>query len=356
MADQLSSFIEKLKTNSELRLMDEAATKQAILLPILQFLGWQVFNVAEVYPEYPVKGTSVDYCLRIREENRVFIEVKRVREALDNHEEQLVGYAFKEGVKLAVLTNGIEWRLYLPLESGSWDRRNFFTISLQEQRTSDICEKLGQFLSRENVEDDSAVKSAQEILKSRKRTDSIRKALPEAWRRILTEPDELLVDIIAERTEAVCGYRPEGEDVILFIANLSKPQSTVTETAAVTTRPVVRRSSPDSHQGLYIGKKIHAFIFEGKRYSVDYWISMLIQLCSILAAKHPEEFAKVLTLRGQKLKYFSRQPEDLVYAKSIPGTDIYAEAKLNSDSIVRNAKDVLGLLGYSESSLKIETS
>lgn len=356
MGDALSSFVEKLKTNSELGMMDEAATKQAILLPVLQFLGWQVFDIAEVYPEYPVKGTSVDYCLRIREENRVFIEAKRVREALDNHEEQLVGYAFKEGVKLAVLTNGVEWRLYLPLEAGSWDRRNFFTINLLEQKTSNICEKLDQFLSKRNVEDESAVTYAQEILKSRKRTDTIRKALPEAWRRILAEPDELLVDIIAERTEAVCGYRPEGDDVALFISNLAKPESTNVEKAPLPIKREVRRRTSESHQGLYIGKKINAFILEGKRYPIDNWISMLIQLCAIMAAKHPEEFPQVLTLRGSKLRYFSKEPEDLVYPKDIPGTDVYAEAKLNSDSIVRNARDVLRLMGYSDTSLEIETA
>jgi hypothetical protein len=70
MGDALSSFVEKLKTNSELGMMDEAATKQAILLPVLQFLGWQVFDIAEVYPEYPVKGTSVASILKCRIEAR----------------------------------------------------------------------------------------------------------------------------------------------------------------------------------------------------------------------------------------------------------------------------------------------
>jgi predicted type IV restriction endonuclease len=354
VSDKVSDFIAKLKSKSDLDLMDEAATKQAILLPLLQLLGWDVFDVDEVFPEFSIKGKNVDYCLRIMDENKVFIEAKRVRESLDNHEEQLVGYAFREGVRLAILTNGLEWRFYLPLEAGSWERRNFYTINMLEQATARICEKLLLFLAKANVENESAVVSAQALLSSRKRMEAIRKALPEAWRRIIAEPDDLLAEIIADKTEAVCGYRPEPTDVKPFIDSLS--QLTVDDSRNTTKRsPIVEATIKASRaSGQYTGKRIVAFSFDGTRYPAKYWISMLTTLCEILALRNPTEFERVTALRGDKMRYFSKNPQDLVNPKKIEGTSIYAEAKLNADSIVRNAHDVLKLLGYKENDITLE--
>ena len=40
--------------------------------------------------------------------------MKRVGSDLDEHQEQLLRYAFDEGVQLAALTTGLVWWLYLP--------------------------------------------------------------------------------------------------------------------------------------------------------------------------------------------------------------------------------------------------
>jgi len=51
----------------------------------------------------------------LRNENKIFLEVKRAGEDLNNekHEDQLLEYSFRQGVELAVLTNGMTWWLYL---------------------------------------------------------------------------------------------------------------------------------------------------------------------------------------------------------------------------------------------------
>ena len=73
-------------------------------------MGWDIFNVDEVIPEYPVGDTKIDYALKTgRYNDKAFIEVKRIREDLERHQEQLLGYCFKEGVNFAILTNGIIW-------------------------------------------------------------------------------------------------------------------------------------------------------------------------------------------------------------------------------------------------------
>jgi hypothetical protein len=58
---QLSDRIEKLKDN----LQTEEATKNALIMPFLQALGYDVFNPLEVVPEYTCdigtkKGEKID--------------------------------------------------------------------------------------------------------------------------------------------------------------------------------------------------------------------------------------------------------------------------------------------------------
>ncbi|MDP2953498.1 MAG: restriction endonuclease subunit R, partial [Chloroflexota bacterium] len=115
MQDQLIAFVESLKVNARIASFDEAATKQAVVLKTLSLLGWDTFNIDEVWPEYSVGGGNVDYSLRVGKDNKVFIEVKNTGKQLEDHQEQLLRYSFQAGVRLAVLTNGLSWWLYLPL-------------------------------------------------------------------------------------------------------------------------------------------------------------------------------------------------------------------------------------------------
>src|SRR3990167_8709609 len=63
--------------------------------------------------------------LKISGKDRVFIEAKKAGEELDGHEQQLLDYSFKKGIKIAVLTNGFEWWFYLPLSEVSWNKESF---------------------------------------------------------------------------------------------------------------------------------------------------------------------------------------------------------------------------------------
>ena len=109
----MRALIERIKQNiPEYRAYDEAATRNSIILPILNKLGWDIFSRDSVYPEYPVGSKRVDYSLRILEQNRFFIETKRCNVDLACHQEQLLGYAFHFGVELACLTNGITWQFF----------------------------------------------------------------------------------------------------------------------------------------------------------------------------------------------------------------------------------------------------
>lgn len=97
---------------------NEAAVSQGAVLPILQACGWNTHDIDEVYPEYGTQDNQrVDYALLRGGRPLIFIEVKHRLDNdrnLDKGIEQVLNYAYKEGVPVAVLTDGEAWLFYWP--------------------------------------------------------------------------------------------------------------------------------------------------------------------------------------------------------------------------------------------------
>ena len=353
---KLLNLINDFKQDRRLLTFDEAATKQAVILRVLKSLGWDPFNIDEVYPEYSVGGRRVDYALRHNGRNKVFIEVKKVNEDLEKHQEQLLNYSFQEGVKLAILTNGISWWFYLPLHEGSWEQRKYYTIEIYDQETKDIVQKFEEFLSKENVISDRAIENAEKIYKSRQKRVLIEATLPKAWEKIITEPDELLVELLADTTEKLCGYKPDNEVVAQFLMKVSQVPVQSQQRKQKVSTPVQSPSSQYSRSPSksYTGKSIVAFTFKGTRYPVRSWKEMLIKISSLMLSAHRKQFNNVLSLVGRKRQYFSRNPNELRSPEKINNTDIYVETNLNANGIVKLTRNVLALFGYQDDDLIVE--
>ncbi|MBN2803017.1 MAG: type I restriction enzyme HsdR N-terminal domain-containing protein [Deltaproteobacteria bacterium] len=99
----------------------EEATKQAMILPMLEALGYDIWNPTEVYPEYEAdvaikkagQKEKVDYAIVLGGKPRIFIEVKALGEPLDGHHGQLKRYFMSTtSVSLGILTNGLEYRFF----------------------------------------------------------------------------------------------------------------------------------------------------------------------------------------------------------------------------------------------------
>ena len=216
----LENILKKLSVDKTFLLKGEADVRQGIVLPILACLGWDRDNVEEVVPEFTSGGGKVDYCLFCNNKESVLIEVKRAGEELRKHQQQLLEYAFKLGVNLAVLTNGFEWWLYLPLEEGRWEERRFMDINIREQSFEIILDQFKTFLNKKNVEDGSAVKKARELRNKNKIQILIDATIPEAWNALLEEQDEILLDLLAEKVREICSYRPDGKQIKDFVSSL----------------------------------------------------------------------------------------------------------------------------------------
>lgn len=357
MEEKLLELIKKIQSEKRLVSFDEAATKQAVILRILSFLGWDTFNIDEVHPEYSVGGKKVDYALRHNNYNKVFIEVKKVGEDLERHQEQLLNYSFQEGIKLAILTNGITWWFYLPLHEGSWEQRKFYTVEIYDQDSEEITQKFTDFLSKENVLSGKAIENAENIYKGKQKQNLIKETLPKAWNKIIECPDEALIELIAETTEKICGYKPEDTTVEKFIvSNIQKieypsPQKPSVIKAAQPTTGITKRIEIEES---YAYKSISSFVFKGTRYEIRSWKDMLIKICNIMFSTHRDKFDQVLNLVGRKRPYFTKNLNELRQPERINGTDIYVETNLSANSIVKLSMDILSLFRYTKDDISIE--
>lgn len=70
-----------------------------------------------------------------------------------------------------------------------------------DQESKDIAEKFEAFLSKDGVVSGKAVEYAKRIYKSKERQQLIEGTLPRAREKIITEPDELLVELLADTVE-----------------------------------------------------------------------------------------------------------------------------------------------------------
>lgn len=210
--------IEQIRNTISTGVLDESATKQGVVLKLLSLVGWDTFDVSQVVPEFTVGTRRVDYALRPGSPNSVFIEVKRLGENLERHQQQQLEYCFQEGVKLAVLTNGRTWWLYLPLQAGNWEQRRFLTIDLEAQKPSDVERSFLEYLSPVRVDSGQAVRDAEDLVESQRRAKIIGKAIAAAWTQIMETPDDLLVGMITRTTERICGLKPEPELIEQFLA------------------------------------------------------------------------------------------------------------------------------------------
>jgi hypothetical protein len=123
----------------------EETTKQALILPVLDILGFSPYDPTKVKAEFgsDVPGVKanerVDYALFCGGVPVMFVEAKGYRENLTNHAPQLARYfnATPE-VTIAAITNGREWRFFTDLvDKNVMDKEPFLDVDLLNLQRND---------------------------------------------------------------------------------------------------------------------------------------------------------------------------------------------------------------------------
>ena len=195
----LKSDIQELaRTVPEFReiLTSEQATKQALVVPFIKALGYNVYDPREVVPEYDADygvkhGEKVDYAIMKDGVPVILIECKRLKDKLngDTVKSQLFRYFVATSeVRLGVLTNGVKYQFFSDLDNQNvMDVTPFLEIDLENLTDGDV-EHLGRFAKGFDVK--TTVQEAARI----RQIDLIRALMS----RQMLEPEPKFLDWVRE--------------------------------------------------------------------------------------------------------------------------------------------------------------
>lgn len=167
-------FVEKLQALSTKTeklcslLQTEEATKNALVMPFINLLGYDIFDPTEVIPEFIAdvgikKGEKVDYAIKKNDKIIMLFECKHCGGDLNvKHASQLFRYFSVTDARIAVLTNGITYRFFTDLEaSNKMDEKPFFEFDITELNEVAITEL--KKLSKESFNIDEIIATAGEL-------------------------------------------------------------------------------------------------------------------------------------------------------------------------------------------------
>lgn len=222
MQDLLDRVRERLADGAYI---NEAAVSHGILVPLLQRLGWDCSDPDQVIPEYSSGRGRVDFALcTTGRRPAVFIEVKGVGRSVDG-DRQLFEYAFHEGVPICLLTDGRDWSFYLPSGQGSYDERRLYRLQLDDRSSAEAEQVFARYLARHRVTSGEAIDDAARDYRDAAAKRDAARALPRAWNELIFEGEELLIELVGDKAEALCGFRPPDKAVAEFLASLAQPSS-----------------------------------------------------------------------------------------------------------------------------------
>jgi hypothetical protein len=200
LIDQLKSLATRIQNTKSL-IQTEEATKNAMVMPFIQILGYNVFDPTEVTPELVAdigtkKGEKVDYAILRDSQPIMLFECKKCGAELHiNHAGQLFRYFHVTASRFGVLTNGLRYKFFTDLEQpNKMDDTPFFEFDILDFKERDV-EELKKF-AKSAFDVDTILTTASDL----KYTRLIQERLAE-W--VANPPDEfvriLSADLLGSR-------------------------------------------------------------------------------------------------------------------------------------------------------------
>ena len=290
------------------RYVNEATVSQGIVQRLLNALGWPVYDTEIVAPEYSLGTRRADYALcHPPREPVILIEVKQVGQS-KGADRQLFEYAFHKGVPMAILTDGQEWNFFLPTEQGDYSERQLYKLDILERNTQEAEASFKRYLEYDAVRSGQAIEAARKDYRNAARKRQAQRTLPDAWSKLIESEDELLIELLSDKVEGLCGVKPTPDAVAAFLRGQTPANS---EPAAASAPNKPRRTAqPAPTTG---APKSAGYELYGQRQRARSARDVLIQVFGAFADRDPtflERFA-ALPKHGRKRRYLARAKEEL---------------------------------------------
>ena len=290
------------------RYVNEATVSQGIVQRLLNALGWPVYDTEVVAPEYSLGTRRADYALcHPPREPVMLIEVKQVGQS-KGADRQLFEYAFHKGVPMAILTDGQEWNFFLPTEQGDYSERQLYKLDILERDPQEAESSLKRYLEYESVRSGQAIEAARKDYRNAARKRQAQRTLPDAWAKLIESEDELLIELLSDKVEDLCGVKPEPDAVAAFL----RKQSPADEEPVSTPAPKKPRRAAQPAPTTDAPKSTRYELY-GQRHRARNARDVMVQVFREFAERDSsflERFA-ALPKHGRKRRYLARTREEL---------------------------------------------
>ncbi|MYB49997.1 MAG: hypothetical protein F4X72_12155 [Dehalococcoidia bacterium] len=344
-----TTLVNIISQKSDFESRDEKAVEMAVVLPLLRQVGWNTENVSEIYPQRETSdGGKVDFDLQIAGESRILIEVKRWKHNLDEEdEEQLTKYCQSTKPtrpKLAVLTSGRVWRLYLAPTANKGNNselKRFEEVDVIADELSEIESYFRQFLARDSMVDfRPTMRAAKDLYRKVQDFQEQKRLLTKAWNE-LTNDRDTLTELVLSFAE-IKNIQTNPDNVLRFLDSLqvSLVNEVPTKAKSRTKMPAsfVLPTSPASK-----GNKPQQL----KNRSG--WYNLLSGICELMQSRHPDSFHQNTLSMTDRFA----ENQNSKFSKPVGDVGIYAKKQLRSGEIKDTCDMVVTKFGYPEDSLTI---
>ena len=328
---------------------EEKAVEMFVVLPLLKQVGWNTENVSEIYPQRGVSDVGrVDFDLRIDGESRMLIEVKRWRHDLDDEDEgQLEAYCQStrpKRPKLAVLTSGRVWRLYLAPTAARGKNsvlKRFDEVDVTEDEPAAVESTLSQFLARDSMADfRPTLSAASDRYRKLQDYQAQKRLLTEAWNELANDKDGL-TELVLEFAEKK-GISTNQDNVTRFLDALPGRLVSAVPTGKTTKKPAsfVLLASPTGQR-----KQAHQL---SRR---NGWTNLLLEVCELMQKRHPEGFRKEIL----SVTDWFVESEDSQFSIRVGDAGVFAR-RGSSGEFKDACYTIVTRFGYPRDSLEIKDS
>jgi hypothetical protein len=188
-ADQLQALAARIP-GLLAHLATEEATKNALVMPFIAVLGYNVFDPTEVVPEFTAdygtkKGEKVDYAIMREAKPAMLFECKPCGfDLCDVHKSQLHRYFSVTSARIGILTNGVVYEFYSDLDDRNViDQKPFLVVDMLNLDLAAVAEL--KRMTKAVFDEDAIISAAGEL----KYTRSIRRFLE---REFMTPGDDFV--------------------------------------------------------------------------------------------------------------------------------------------------------------------
>ena len=293
---------------------DPGRVEQGVVLPLLEALGWPVFDPTTVVRNHRVGDRTVSCALLGRHPDpAVLVEIESPGAAVPPAGNGS-RHAFE---RIRVATNGAQWVLSFADANRSDPEEPFCSVDLLHSSAAEAASRFLRYLSRDAIVTGDALEAAATDQRVAQQGRRAVESLPEAWNQLVAQPGEPLLNLLASQVERLCGVRPTRDAIAGFLKTLAggtphpdRPPLRSSESS----RPAVRRTA---------GTERYSFTFDGTTRRFRKGNALLAAVFVEFANRDPS-FCPRFHERysGRTRSYVARRREDLSPGRAPLGHEV----------------------------------